>query len=428
MWGYHGFWPLDFDKIDSHLYTRQAGMPDGDKRHVKQLADSLHEAGMKLIMDVIVNHTGYNHPALMTDNAAGIRTGWFNPAYLEPLEDSTLLGLPELDLDNIEAADYFINMITDWVEQTGVDCLRLYASQHLERVFWFNFKNLIKSGYPNITLLGETPDWDLHRMCEFQKYYPFDFLFDFKLQQLMTDVFICDKSILAFAYPHLSDSETLGTTQEDTNFTNHNRLITLLDNHDLPKRFVSEALDHLNGDPAGAVRIYKLAISFLMTVRGVPQIYYGNEIALEGYGDPDNRRDMPWEIFDDRLEPGYSYLAQREVFRHMKKMIEIRKASPALSRGSLSTLYVDGFIYAFLREYRGEAVIVVINNGNQPMKVPLLISLESNASIPPRVRNLLLNGPLKDLLDDAEGPGPEIENGSFTVQLDGKSARIYKVL
>ena len=427
MWGYHGYWPLDFERVDPHLYTKQDGIPKGSKQYVKQLVDILHDNGIKVILDMVVNHTGYNHPGLTGSSDTTIKPHWYNPAYIQSVEEGRIQGLPDIDQDNMEVVDYFINQTIEWIEQTGIDCIRMDTAKHVERAFWYHFKTYVKGKYHNVSLLGEVLEWDIDRISEFQKHYAFDFLFDFPLQQAMIDVFIHDNSLLTFARPHLSTHETHGILDKDTHYTNHNRLVTLFDNHDLPKRFISHIVDRYSLDRDYVARVYKLALTFLMTTRGVPQVFYGNEIALEGCADPDNRRDMPWEIFDENLEPKAEYPLQKDVFQHTKKLIRIRKENDALSYGSLTTLYIDTFIYAYLREFRDNIIVVVINNGHQPMNIPLLISVESHSAISPRVKSLFKNKVLKDQLNPAAKP-IKVEREGFPVQLDGKTAMVLKAV
>ena len=427
MWGYHGYWPLDFDRTDPRLYSKRDDIAEGSKRYLRELVDTLHAAGLKVILDMVVNHTGYDHPGLSGADGTVFKPHWFNPAYLESVEEGRMMGLPDLDQDNMEVVDHFTNMIIDWIEETGIDCIRMDTAKHVERAFWYHYKTYVKGKYAGVSLLGEVLEWDIDRISEFQKYYAFDYLFDFPLQQAMTDVFINDRTPLTFAYPHLSANETLGVLDKDTHYTNHNRLVTLLDNHDLPKRFFSAAVDRYGGNREAAAKIYKLALSFLMTTRGVPQIFYGDEIGMEGYADPDNRRDMPWEIFGDGMEPTADHPLQREIFTYLKNLIAIRKENEAIPYGSLTTLYVDSFIYAYLREFRDNIIIVVLNNGREPMFLPLLISMDTHSAIPPRVKDMIRDRLMADLLDPS-APSTTIENGSFNVRLDGKSAKIYKVV
>ena len=199
----------------------------------------------------------------------------------------------------------------------------------------------------------------------------------------------------------------------------------MLDNHDLPKRFFSEALDACNGNKQEALKIFKVATTFQLTTRGIPQIYYGTEIAQEGYRDPDNRRDMRWDVFEGGLEPSSNYPVEKDAFSHIKKLVDLRRKSQALQYGPLLTLYVDYFVYAYLREFRGESVIVAINNGRDPMPNPLTIQVRANKYIPPRIADNLEGKILSNQIDNNE-QSIQISKDGFTIQLNGKTAAVYK--
>jgi hypothetical protein len=113
------------------------------------------------------------------------------------------------------------------------------AVKNVERAFWYHFKNYVRGRYPNVSVIAEVLDMDVDRVSSFQRYYAFDSLFDFPLQQAIWDVFIHDRSLNLIARPRLNDFESKGILDKDTLYTNHNRLIVLLDNHDLKKRFFS---------------------------------------------------------------------------------------------------------------------------------------------------------------------------------------------
>jgi len=105
-------------------------------------------------------------------------------------------------------------------------------------------------------------------------------------------------------------------------------------------------------------------------------------------------------------------------------MIKLRAENAAIRYGYLLTLYVDEFLYAYMREFRGNVVIVVINNGHEPMPVPVSINIASNSNVPPRIKQLLPDGCVLsscfDELSDAM-----VSSGRLEVQLPGKSAGIY---
>jgi len=423
-WGYHGYWTLDFEKVDNHWISSLDCPVKDSKEYVRDLVEILHKNELKVILDVVVNHTGYNHPGLIDDPNTKIRSYWFNPKGKNTETEEYLHGLPDLDHDQAEVADYFVNNILSWIQATKVDGIRMDAAKHVERAFWYHFKNYVRGRYPDVSVIAEVLDDDVDKVYDFQRYYAFDSLFDFPLQQAICQVFIYDQSLNLLARPRLHDFEPKGILDRDTLYTNHNRLIILLDNHDLKSRFFTQALERYAGDKEKALKIFKMATTFLLTTRGIPQIYYGTEIAMQGYSDPDNRRDMPWHIFNN-LEPKQEYALEKEAFTHLKKVITIRNQTPALHYASLLTLYADYFVYVYLREFQGENVIIAINNGHQPMPLPLTINIKDNKNIPPRIKKNLEEKMLFNQIDSTATP-IEIKEGLLRIQLAGKTATIYK--
>ncbi len=423
-YGYHGYWPLDFDAVDPHLYTPRPGRKDGDKAYLKDLVDELHANDLKLVLDMVVNHTGYDHPGLRDDPSTPIRTTWFNHASHTSDEEGRMWGLPDLDQDNPEVADYFVSSILDWIDKTGLDCIRMDTVKHVERTFWQQYKQYVRGKYPNVSLIGEVLAGDIGLLSSYQKFFAFDSVFDFPLQFALSDVFLRDASPRLLARPGLSPQEPPGVLDRDSEYTNGNRLVTLLDNHDLPRRFMSDCLGRANGDVAVARRLYLLALSFLLTTRGIPQIYYGTEIGMEGGGDPDNRRDMPWDVFGDNLEPRPEREGEALIFKHMQRLLRLRRENEALTYGSLITLYVDDFLYIYLREFQGEFAIVAINNGWLPMTEPVRVAIAGNSAIPPRTKRLVETNALVDYLK-ADGPLTHVQNGDLWIKVEGKSAAVY---
>jgi glycosidase len=297
----------------------------------------------------------------------------------------------------------------------------------VEDMFWYYFKSYVKGSHSNIFLVGEVLEpRDIGKIASYQQLHDFDSLFDFPLTTALKDVFIYGLGMTTLARPRLHGNEARGILDIDTNvYTNANRLITLLDNHDLESRIKTEILDRVgHWDHVLANNIMKLCLSFLFTTRGIPQLYYGTEIGMEGRKDPDNRRDMRWNVFDSN--PGTEddeYADAMEIYRYTKKLIGIRKENKALQYGYLFTLYSDYFLYAYMREYRGNLIIVVINNGKEPMPYPVTIRIAANSNIPSRIKTAIDGKILKDLIS---GNTYKVRNGSLEVQLWRKAVVILK--
>ncbi|MEZ4631451.1 MAG: alpha-amylase family glycosyl hydrolase [Deinococcales bacterium] len=162
-----------------------------------------------------------------------------------------------------------------------------------------------------------------------------------------------------------------------------------LDSHDTP-RFIHL----LKGDKA----LLKVAVTMLMSYIGVPCLYYGDEIALDGAHDPDNRRPMPWD----------EALWDSDIKAHYQKLIKLRKALKVLQEGDILSLYAKGDVYVFARFLAGQRVIVAINRGAAAeVRLDLRLLDIDNATI-------------HDLL--AEGPYAEANQGRLNLKLAAKTA------
>ncbi len=420
---YHGYWALDFNAIDPHLYIDNNRYPAGSKLYVRELADRLHENGIKLILDMVVNHVGYDHPGTTNSepNPTPIRANWFNQRGLDCSRDvieGELSGLPDLDLDQLDVIDYQINTIASWIKETGIDCIRMDTAKHIERGFWNYFKTQIRGRFPDTALIGEALVFDIDDLTNYQKYWGFDSLFDFPIQQAIEKVFIYGAGMTTFHSPFDIGA---GIFERDTMYSNHNRLVSLLDNHDLPGRFMSIARNHFGNDGRMAADVLKLALTFIFTTRGIPQIYYGTEIGMEGGPDPDNRRDFEWKKISPDNEVKPEYTLDKEIFDHTKKLIRLRKQNEALYSGTFVCLYVDYFLMSYLSYSFDSVAITVIHNGALPMSEYVNIEIARNGKIPTRIKDKLRNA---TLFCQLTGEKVQVTDGSFRIKMNRKSSLV----
>ena len=426
-WGYHGYWPLDFEQIDPHFSTPREDIPPGSRQHLKCLVDELHRNGIKVILDMVSNHVGYNHPLFLDDTGFTIKKSWFNGEQDESEQKKRLMGLPDLNQDNVEVGDYFIGVILDWIAETGIDCIRFDAVKNVESVFWQRVKTYVKGKYPGLTIIGEVLDFDARKTAEYQNFYDFDTVFDFPLQQSLLEAIVHDKPLSeVLARPEISSLERNGVLNADFLYANHNRLITLLDNHDTDSRFITHLSNRYGSNLDATLKSYKMALTLLFTLRGIPQLFYGNEIGMEGGRDPDNRRDMPWEIMEGEGGidgPGENHPFERAVFRHVKKLIAMQKGNDALRFGASITLYSDAMIFVFIREFRHSAAIIAVNAGYEDMPFPLTVQIRGNAHLSSRLCGSLEGHELKDALGEAEPV--RIQDGKLSILLSGKASSVF---
>lgn len=446
MDSYHGYWPMDFEKIDPHLISKGSK----DREELRELADKLHAGGIKLILDIVVNHTGYHTPAYKKYPYKKLRPEWFNPhipaanlteeekKYKEPL-----FGLPGLNHDLADVRDYFVNNIVDWIEDAGIDGIRMDAVPHIEKDFWYYFKSYVRGKYRHIFFLGEDLEFDEESVARYQREHDFDSLFDFPLQRNIIEVLVLNESskppagrsgMMAIAAPRYGDVPgPVGVLDADRKYNNPNRLVTLLDNHDLEKRIMSWALLKSGGNRSEAAKLVKYALTFQFTTRGIPQVYYGTEVCLEGDrndgGDFMVRADMPWHKIDPySLEPYPAFPEELDVYRHLRRLIGIRRENEAISFGYLFTLYCDYFVYVYMREFRGNTLIVAMNNGTMPMQFALEIDILSNKNVPSRIKNnLKARKKLTNLLDESDSIEYQYNSGTVSILLQSKDARVYRL-
>jgi glycosidase len=185
-----------------------------------------------------------------------------------------------------------------------------------------------------------------------------DTLFDFPLYYPIQDVF-------AKQQPMTRLTETLG---EDSQYVDATVLVTLLGLHDKP-RFLQDD----RSSPAGL----KLAFTFLLTTRGTPLVYYGDEIGMTGGGDPYNRKDFPggWpEDAQNAFESSDRTRSQRELHDYVAKLLMLREELAPLRQGKLTQLSVGIDTYAYARSTGDSFVVVTFNNAGQPRQLDLSIA------------------------------------------------------
>jgi len=157
----------------------------------------------------------------------------------------------------------------------------------------------------------------------------------------------------------------------DWMYPDADKLVTFIGNHD-----VKRAMTDAGRDPAKV----KLAFSLLITLRGVPQIYSGDEIGMEGGDDPDNRRDFPGGFAGDPQNAITGRTApQNEIFEHVQSLLKLRRQHPALRQGTLTHLYADDSVYAFAREYQPKQKVGFGVGGERPEHLLIVANTSAEA-------------------------------------------------
>ncbi len=413
--GFHGYNPQDFYAVDEHF---------GTLSKVRELVEAAHRSGIKIIQDQVMNHTGPYHPWIEDPPTPT----WFNgtrsrhlknvfqtwvlhdPRANERLKRETMEGwfldfLPDLNQHDPEVSRYLIQNTLWWIGTTGLDGIRMDTWQYVPNSFWRDWIAALKREFPNFKVVGEVKDGDVVHTSFFQGGRVrfdgvdsgLDSLLDFPLFYPIRHAFAEGKPLDAIPK----------TLAKDYLYTDPEILVTLLGGHD-DGRFMSEKGATIVG--------LKLANAFVLTTRGVPQLYYGDEIAMEGEDEPTTRRDFPGGFPGDKrnaFTASGRTKEEQDLFEYIRRLTNLRRELEPLKSGSLVNLYVSEQQYAYARTTRNETVVVVINNDNNRAEIEFDIT-----------RAGLRNGAS---LIDRLGASREatVRDGKLKVTLPQRSAAIF---
>ena len=415
--GYHGYGAIDFYGVDEHL---------GDLAKVKEFVRRSHEAGFVVIQDQIANHTGPFH--VWTNDPP--TPNWFNgtlekhesnnwqkwtamnPRATYQTQRRNIDGwfidiLPDLNQNNPEVEKYLIQNTLWWVAQAGFDSIRMDTLPHVPRSFWAKWGAAVHKEFPKVNILGELFDSDPVLLSYFQKGRrghdgldtEIDTLYDFGLYYPIRNAFAKRGNI----------REISQMFARDWLYPKPGALVTFIGVHDM-ERFMHEKGATIDG--------LKLAQTLIMTSRGTPLLYYGDEIAMPGGPDPDNRRDFPGGFAGDARN---AFTAQgrnaqeNDVFNHVAKLGELRKLHEPLRRGRSLDLVDEEQQFAYARLTDKAAVIVIFNNDTKPAEVSFDISFIS--------RQIGVNATLADGLGKL--PDIKVNDGKVRVTIPARSVGVY---
>ncbi|HKS28732.1 MAG TPA: alpha-amylase family glycosyl hydrolase, partial [Pyrinomonadaceae bacterium] len=412
---YHGYGAVDFYGVEEHF---------GNMTKLRELVDAAHRLGIKVIQDQVANHSGPYHPWTLDSPtptwyngtvASHINETWQTWTLMDPqasyqTQRETLEGwfidiLPDFNQNDPETARYIIQNTLWWVGMTGLDAIRQDTLPYVPRAFWRDWTAAIRREYPQVNVLGELYDADPALVSFFQGGRArfdgvdsgIDTLFDFPLFYPVRRAFAEGKEVREIpkmlAHDHL--------------YANPNKLVTFLGLHDM-LRFMSE--------PGATMQGLKLAQTFLMTTRGTPLLYYGDEIAMTGGGDPDNRRDFPGGFPNDprnAFTAAGRSLEENAVFNHLQRLLRLRAQMEPLRRGQLVNLLTAEQQYAFARVTDSAAVVIVFNNQNKPATVEFSVE-------PAKVME---GATMTDRLGLAQSA--RVVNGKVKVAMPARSASIF---
>ncbi len=355
----HKYDTIDYFEIDPQF---------GDKQSFKQLVDTCHEKGIRIMLDAVFNHSGFYFPPFQDVWKNGEKSRYKDWFYTNqfPLHGgerpnyatfSFVETMPKLNTQNEEVKNYLLDVGRYWVKEFDIDGWRLDVANEIDHAFWREFRQAVKAIKPELFILGEI--W--HDSIGWLRGDQFDSVMNYPF---------LTKTIHFFAKGMLSASEfreQMTTVMMQYPDTVNEALFNLVGSHDTP-RLLTEC--------DGNIEKAKLIYTFLLTFIGTPCLYYGDEIGLLGGMDPGCRRCMIW---DEKQQ-------NHELFAHIKRLIQLRKTEPLLANsGKLFFLPIENGI-AYVKEDKNCKCLIILNPMSKELKFTLPYSLKGR-----KIIDLLLN-------------------------------------
>jgi neopullulanase len=368
---YHGYHAVDYYAVEDRF---------GDIETLRELVERAQALGMKVIQDQVANHVGSQHPWLSDPPLDNWFHGTRENHLKNPFRADLLLSphahpearrptldgwfsddLPDMNQEEPEVARYEIQNALWWVGMTGLDGIRQDTIQYMPRAFIRDLNLALYRQHPRLWMVGEVFDTDAAHTSFFMggrtgwdgidTHLPA--VFDFPSWDVSRKVFTGKLPAAALRY----------VLRSDALYPDHARLVTMANNHDTD-RFMS-----LEGaTPEGLM----LHLAYTVTIRGTPQLYYGEELGMLGGHDPDNRRDFPGGFPGDprnAFEARGRTPAERRVFDWTRDWLRLRREHAALRRGTQTDLHFDEDSYAFARRAGRETVIIAFNRAAAPKEL-----------------------------------------------------------
>ena len=370
---YHGYAITDHYKIDPRL---------GDNELYRYYVSQAHARGLKVMMDMVYNHTGsenwfirdlpmhdwihhfdtftktnYRATALMDPYASDfdrdkMSNGWFAKH------------MPDLNQQNTYLARYLIQNSLWWIETSGIDGFRFDTYTYSDLTFMSDLMKRIVKEYPGFTAVGELWDHCVPLEAMFMQRPKISGVPDSHLTGLID--FQIYNAINEALHRPMGWTEGLAriyyTLSQDILYSDASKNLTFLDNHDL-SRFYSVVGED--------IRKYKMGIAFLLTTRGTPQLYYGTEILMKNYADPDGkvRSDFPggWTGDTiDKFKPEGRTPNENEAFDFVRKLAIYRRENSVLQTGTLTQFVPENDTYVYFRSNEKKTIMIIMHYSDMP--------------------------------------------------------------
>lgn len=411
--GYHGYWPVSSTKVEEHF---------GDMNLAKKFVELAHQKKSSVFLDYVAHHVhkehwmwkdhrdwfgNYNLP----NGRLNLRlwdefrlTTWFEPY------------MPSFNyVDSFEALEFMTDNAVWWLKVTGADGFRHDAVKHVPNEYWRLLTSKLKREISvpekkEIYQIGETFG-GIDLIASYVNNGQLNGQFNFNLYDVTIPTFLDENASFKLLDYQMQKSFQV--------FGYNNLMGNIMDSHD-KIRYMAYADGDLAINDGRAIEIgwtnppqvdnpesydkLKLHLAYLLTIPGVPIIYYGDEIGMTGAADPDNRRMMR---FDNELNE-----YEKQTLKDVSKLIHIRKEHSALRYGDFLTLQADENIYAYLRSDMNERILTIVNKNSKEQKV--------NYDLPAMYKLMIA----KDLITVKEF---EIKNNKLDITVKGTGYLVLKL-
>lgn len=376
MSGYHGYWFTDHYKVDPRF---------GGNNSYKELSDALHANGMKLIQDAVYNHIGSHHWMALDPPSADWVNRWDNYTgsnhrdealfgrYASEKDKKQMLDgwfvphLPDVNQRNPFVANFLIQHAIWSTEEFGVDGWRVDTYKYCDEPFLNRINDALLREYPKLTIFGEAWTNTVTGSAYFTR-NNMDVTFRHNAEGV-TD-FPLNSAIMAALNQPFGWTEGVNklymTLAQDILYQEPKNNCIFLDNHDMD-RFLSVVNEDMNR--------YRQGIALLLTLRGIPQLYYGTEILMKNFKNPSDamvRLDFPGGFQGDtenKFTAQGRTTAEQQAFEYVKTIAQYRKNSSALTTGkTMQFLPADG-LYVYFRYDDQQTVMCVINTSSSAKKL-----------------------------------------------------------
>jgi len=400
---YHGYAITDLYKIDKR---------SGSNEEYVALIEKCHARGIKMIQDMVINHIGnqnwlvldlpeknwiHQFPEFTRSNyrSEAVSDPYHSVIDLEKMSNGWFdYTMPDINQSNPLFAKYLIQNTLWWIEYAGIDGIRMDTYPYPDKDFMSQWAQQVLDEYPKFNIVGEVlvnsksmvAYWQQSRVNKdgYQSHLPS--VIDYPLTNAI-NVGLNEKGSWDAGLARLYTTLT-----QDFIYPDANGNVTFLDNHDMPRYFHNMGRD---------MNKFKMGLIFLLTTRGIPELYYGTELLMDGdYSiHPTVRRDVPGGWKEDQVNSFTSTgrsKEQNEAYDFMKKLLSWRKANPVVHQGKLVHFIPEDNVYVYFRIQDAKTVMVIMN-GNHAETTIATKRFEELMKGKAKAKNALTEEVLQDL-------------------------------